>query len=94
MQQVIFVFPTSSVQQVIFILCLQATFIQKLMERYRNELDISAKDFAGRTPLFLAAENSHVSTIQVRLAHSVGECNRCNISKGSLTNMFSVFLLL
>ncbi len=43
----------------------QVNFIQKLKDRYRNELDINGLDKARRTPLLLAADNGHVATLQV-----------------------------
>ena len=44
---------------------LQATFIQELIDRYHNEIDVNKRDYAGRPPIFVAAENCHLSTIQV-----------------------------
>ena len=43
----------------------QVNFIQKLMESHSSRLNVNGRDPANRTPLHHAADNSHVTTIQV-----------------------------
>ncbi len=43
----------------------QVAFIQKMMTSYGDKLDVNAKDPAGRTPIFHAADNAHVPAMQV-----------------------------
>ncbi len=45
--------------------CGQVAFIQKMMSTYGHKLDVNARDPAGRTPIFHAADNAHVPALQV-----------------------------
>ncbi len=44
----------------------QSGFLQKMLKAYPRKLDINSKDYAGRSPLLLAAEKGKLAAIQVR----------------------------
>ena len=43
----------------------QVNFLQKVMQSSKEQLNVNGRDTANRTPLHHAADNSHVTTLQV-----------------------------
>ncbi len=66
--------------------CGQVAFIQKMMTTYGHKLDVNARDPAGRTPIFHAADNAHVPALQVHYIFFISKCHCIRIAL--INNLF------